>query len=212
MTFIKKHINLSYSFDGSIKRIETWQYPLPALREILLNAIVHRDYKNSTDIIIKIFDNKIRFSNPGNLYGELTLEDLNHNSYVPSHRNKLLVEMFYLLGEIEKYGTGYVRIKEQLKEHGNLSIEIKEQGQYFVVDVVPEANLLENTNESDHLKQKTSEKILSLIANDHEITIAELAEKIAVTTRTIERNLKKLQASNRIKRVGSDRSGHWEIL
>ena len=58
LTFIKKHINLAYSFDGGRERRERWQYPLEALRELVLNAVVHRDYKSPSDIIIKIFDDK----------------------------------------------------------------------------------------------------------------------------------------------------------
>jgi len=76
MTFIKKHINLSYDFDGSLKRKEKWQYPLEAIRELLLNASVHRDYRNTSYIVIKIFDYKIQLSNPGKLYGNITIEDL----------------------------------------------------------------------------------------------------------------------------------------
>ena len=82
MTFIKKHINLAYHFDGSIQRKERWQYPLEALRELLLNCIVHRDYKNFSDIVIKIFDNRIVFTNPGRLYGKLCLVDLERDDYV----------------------------------------------------------------------------------------------------------------------------------
>ncbi|OGQ95815.1 MAG: hypothetical protein A2521_01270 [Deltaproteobacteria bacterium RIFOXYD12_FULL_57_12] len=76
MEACKKHINLSYSFDGSIQRKERWQFPLAALRELLLNCMVHRDYKNFSDIVIKKFDNRIIFTNPGRLYGQLSLADL----------------------------------------------------------------------------------------------------------------------------------------
>ncbi len=58
LIFIKKHINLSYEFDGSLERKEIWQYPLDVIRELLLNAVVHRDYKHSTDVVIKIFDDQ----------------------------------------------------------------------------------------------------------------------------------------------------------
>jgi len=96
MTFIKKHINLSYHFDGSIQRKERWQYPLEALRELLLNCMVHRDYKDFSDIIIKVFDNRIVFTNPGCLYGNLRIEDIQRDDYASSIRNKLLAEAFYL--------------------------------------------------------------------------------------------------------------------
>jgi len=65
LVFIKKHINLSYHFNGGRERKERWQYPLEALRELVLNAVVHRVYKNISDIVIKIFDERIMISNPG---------------------------------------------------------------------------------------------------------------------------------------------------
>ena len=106
MIFIKKHINLSYDFDGSLQRKERWQYPLEAIRELLLNAVVHRDYKNTSDIVIKIFDDRILFTSPGCIYGNLTIADLERDDYVSSIRNKLLAEAFYLMGEIEKCPIG----------------------------------------------------------------------------------------------------------
>ncbi len=135
MIFIKKHIRLAYEFDGNLKRKERWQYPLPALRELLLNAVVHRDYKHTSDIIIKIFDNRIVFTNPGRIHGNLTLEDLERDDYVSSIRNRLLAESFYLMGEIEKYGTGFVRIRKWLKEYPAVSYVLSEKGDFFKVDV-----------------------------------------------------------------------------
>jgi ATP-dependent DNA helicase RecG len=131
MVFIKKHINLSYAFDGSLKRKERWQYPMEALRELLLNAVVHRDYKNTSDIVIKIFDDRIVFTSPGRIYGDLTIEDLKRDDYVSSIRNKLLAEAFYLMGDIEKYGTGFVRIRQWLKDYPEISYEISEIGDFF---------------------------------------------------------------------------------
>src|SRR3972149_11097232 len=96
--------NLSYSFDGNRTRKEHWQFPLEAIRELLLNAIVHRDYKNASDIVIKIFDDRIIFTNPGKIFGNQTIQDLERNDYISSLRNKLLPEAFYLTGDIEKYG------------------------------------------------------------------------------------------------------------
>ncbi len=140
MIFIKKHINLSYDFDGSLQRKERWQYPLEALRELLLNAVVHRDYKNASDIVIKIFDDRIVFTSPGRLFGNLTLEDLNRDDYVSSIRNKLLAESFYLIGEIEKYGTGFVRIRQWLKDYPNVSYALDETGDHFRVVMVHAAD------------------------------------------------------------------------
>jgi len=135
MIFIKKHINLSYHFDGSIQRKERWQYPIEALRELLLNCMVHREYKNFSDIIIKVFDDRIVFTNPGCLYGDLRIEDIKRDDYASSIRNKLLAEAFYLTGDIERYGTGFVRVRKSLQDYPELEVSFEEMGGFFKVDI-----------------------------------------------------------------------------
>lgn len=73
LQFLVKHLNKRYIITGNPQREERWDYPLDALREIIINAIVHRDYSNSSDSVIKIFDDKIEFFNPGRLLGSLTI-------------------------------------------------------------------------------------------------------------------------------------------
>jgi len=67
MHFIKKHINKAYIITGRPQREERWDYPLNAIREIVINSIIHRDYTSPSDSIIKVYDDKIEFFNPGNL-------------------------------------------------------------------------------------------------------------------------------------------------
>lgn len=95
MKWIQKHINIRYEFDGNAKRIEIREYPLEALREAVINAIVHRDYTNCSDIQIKVYDNSISIYNPGALYGSLSIDDIHTGIYSSSLRNKLMVEVFY---------------------------------------------------------------------------------------------------------------------
>lgn len=65
MAFIQKHINRAYTISGKPQRDERWEYPLDALREIVINAIIHRNYTSSSDSIVKIFDERIEIYNPG---------------------------------------------------------------------------------------------------------------------------------------------------
>ncbi|MCI9625606.1 MAG: transcriptional regulator [Clostridia bacterium] len=95
------------SFDG-LDRIDKEDYPSSALREALLNALVHRDYSFSGSIIINIFDNKIEFVSLGGLVGGLSKEDILRGVSQP--RNQNLANVFYRLKHIEAYGTGIQRI------------------------------------------------------------------------------------------------------
>jgi len=218
MIFIKKHISLSYRFDGSLKRKETWQYPLEGIRELLLNSVVHRDYKHTSDIIIKIFDDRIVFTNPGRIYGNLTIEDLERDDYVSSIRNKLLAESFYLMGDIEKYGTGFIRIRKMLADYPGVSFSISETGDFFKVEmrhtptktpIKPKAGLPENLPENLPVIQK---QIIENILIDPKITYNELADITGKTRETIRVHIKKLKELNLIKRIGPDKGGYWEIL
>jgi predicted HTH transcriptional regulator len=75
-----KYLLSPISYEG-IHRREKLEYPVEALREALLNAIIHRDYMNTSDIQIKIFDSAIQFYNPGGLYGNISIKDLLSNNY-----------------------------------------------------------------------------------------------------------------------------------
>ena len=77
-----------YYFKGKAQREERWEYPLEAIREIIINMIVHRDYMAPGDSIIKIFDESIEFFNPGRLAGGLTAEQLTSGNYISAVRNK----------------------------------------------------------------------------------------------------------------------------
>ena len=67
MKYILSHLKVAFEFTGEIQRKEIFEYPLPALRELVLNAVVHRDYTSPIDIQIKIFDDAITIFNPGKL-------------------------------------------------------------------------------------------------------------------------------------------------
>lgn len=118
LAFIKKHINQEVIITGEAKNTQRWQYPLDALREIVLNMIIHRDYRASSDSIVKIFNHKIEFYNPGRLPENITVEDLLNNNYKSSPRNKLIADFCKSLGLIEKYGSGIRRILHALQQGG----------------------------------------------------------------------------------------------
>ena len=127
MKFIVSHISVAFEFDGSIQRKERFAYPLPALREALLNAIVHRSYTDPSDIQIKIFDDKITLFSPGTFYGGLTVAEIRADNYRSSLRNKLIAEGFYLVNAIEKYGSGFIRIRRALQDYPDVQFDVEEK-------------------------------------------------------------------------------------
>jgi ATP-dependent DNA helicase RecG len=136
MKYIVSQIKFAFEIKGiPTQRTEIPEYPLDALRELVLNAVIHRDYLSPADIQIKIFDDRISFFNPGGLYGDLSVDDLKTDSYSAYARNKLIAEAFYLTGDIEKYGSGFLRIRDAISLYPTMKIDFKETGNGFMVTV-----------------------------------------------------------------------------
>ena len=100
------------TFD-KLLRIDKRDYPETALRETLLNAVVHREYATSGSILIKIFSDRVEFISPGGLVSGIELDDI--MSGYSACRNTALSAVFYRLRLIESYGTGILKIFETYK-------------------------------------------------------------------------------------------------
>jgi len=81
------------------------------------------------------FDDRIEFTNPGGLFGNLKPEDLLSDNYPAKHRNRLLAEAFYLAGEVEKYGTAFIRIRKSLESYPELEIKIIDLSDFIKVEL-----------------------------------------------------------------------------
>jgi ATP-dependent DNA helicase RecG len=110
MDFLKKHINVRFVITGKPRRDQIWDYPLEALREAVVNAICHRDYGDTADIQIKVFDDHVRIWSPGLLPYGVTFEELYRRTHASKPRNKLIAQVFYDLEIIERYGSGIQRM------------------------------------------------------------------------------------------------------
>lgn len=107
--FIMKHNRLSAKIEG-LYREDAQEFPETAVREAVLNAIVHRDYSSNATTLISIMPDKLTIVSPGNLFTNYTDEDLFRG--VSSLRNKNLANILYRLKLIEAYGTGLPRIMD----------------------------------------------------------------------------------------------------
>jgi len=150
---------------------------------------------------------------------------LQHDDYQASARNKLIVEAFYLTGDIEKYGTGYRRIREALKNYPTMKFDFKEiQGGFLAELSYQKQRLTENAvdNVVDNVVENVVEnvvdnvveneqKTLALLKENNTLSAKEIANKLKITERTIQRYIKKLQEKKLIKRIGPAKGGYWEI-
>lgn len=135
MNFIKKHINKAYIITGRPQREERWDYPLDAIREIVINAIIHRDYSSAQDSVVKVFDDRMEIFNPGGLPAGITIEKLLKGDYISNARNKKVAEVFKAAGLIEKYGSGIGRILKAFSDYGLPTPKFEEMSGGFMVTV-----------------------------------------------------------------------------
>nr|WP_284730382.1 ATP-binding protein [Thermosipho sp. 1244] len=196
---IKNFINVKYEIKELVRK-EIWDYPLEAIREALLNALIHRDYfRWNVQTQIKIFDDYIWFYNIGGLPEGITLEQLKGpHSSVP--RNPLLVHIFYLAGFIEEMGSGTERIIESMKSAGLPEPEFKEEmggfSVYFRKDIYTEEYLKElGLNERQI-------KAVMYVKEKGRITNREYREMFNITDRTALNDLNGLCKKGIMIKVG----------
>ncbi len=103
--------NTSVSLDTSgTTHIESPDYPYQALRELVRNAVIHRNYESYTPGRVYWFADKIEISSPGGVYGEVTKE--NFGKEITSYRNPTITEMMKNMGFMQKFGKGLVTVRE----------------------------------------------------------------------------------------------------
>ncbi len=109
------------------------EYPLPAIREFLMNAVMHRDYRSNAPIRFYMFSDHIEIQNPGGLYGSARPENFpDQNDY----RNPVIAEALKILGYVNKFSRGVYRSQKLLQENGNPAAEFTlDQPAYLAVKI-----------------------------------------------------------------------------
>ena len=200
---IKKHLNVRFEIKG-IQRKDIWDYPIEAIREAVINAIIHKDYLSQAEVQIKIYDDRIWIWNPGCLPPQLSIDDLKkeHSSYP---RNPLIANAFYLAGFIEKWGSGTKRIVDLCKGQGLPEPEYKEEhggfSVYFYKDIYIEENLRKMGLNERQIKA------IKYVKEKGRITNIEYQKLTGVSRPTSTRELKNLVDIQILKRHGTTGKG-----
>lgn len=216
--FFKRNTRLANKIVG-FKRVDIPEYPYEAVREALINAIAHRDYDQSeSQIMFSIFDDRIEINNPGGLLPGLNIRKLEGKH---ATRNKKICSIFKETKYMERYGTGIIKMKNLMREHGLEEPQFEEEGDFFVVRFYgPGDNILDLVSSIPD-EQMTDLKGLGL--NDRQIKALEMMvnENMTFTNslyqktfnlerRTASRDLKKLLDLKQIRRIGSGRATKYK--
>lgn len=198
LAFLQKQLQRSFSFKDT-QRIEELEIPEVALREILINAIIHRNYHITGSIKINIFDNRVEILSPGEFPGPLTSNNLHLGlSYA---RNGAISKVLREAGYCEKLGTGFRLVFESYEERGLKAPQIIE-GENFIKCILPRPSVDELLNKVHHASED-GRKILNLLELTTELSIGEIVTVLKIPRATIGRRLAQLLQENLIKKIGS---------
>ena len=197
-----KYLKAKITFEHD-RRVETYPFAREAVREAVYNAIIHNCYMYGSPIQIRIEDDAMIISNscilPEGWTVDTLMEPHNSRPYNPDIAN-----VFYRAGYIEHWGRGIQKICDACKELGaelpvyelignGLRVHFKALESAIIDE--PKTPNRQDVGKDVGLEVGLAEKIIDLILDDSEIKMSEMAEKLAVTTRTIEREMKKLRES-----------------
>ena len=208
--------NKTHATFHKLLRIDARDYPEIAVREALLNSLVHRDYSFRASTLISIYDDRIEFVSIGGLIPGLELEDLMMG--VSVCRNPHLANIFYRLQLIEVYGTGMKKILEAYAG-SSMQPQIQTTNNAFKI-TLPNLNYTNNKSEVANVVRESGttylsskeEKILNFLNEHRFITRKEVQELLETSQSSAGRVLKTLVDGGKIVQIGGSRSIRYELL
>jgi len=208
VSYVLNHINWSATVGR--KREEKPEIPINAIREIVINAFAHAMYLPTPEIEINIHPGKITVFNPGTFPDGLTPNDYIEKNISSVKRNPIILDVLYRCKDVEKSGTGFKRMNALcIKEGIHWDSISTPYGFYFTFYRVTNGILNGILHEGF---TNNEEQIYQMVKNDSKVTREKLAQKIGMSTRTVQRITDKLAKNGYIARIGNNRFGYWEVL
>ena len=205
------HHDIVRDASRDLRRKEIWDYPLDALREALLNALIHRDYFDASgDIMVRVHDNRIIISNPGELPAGMTVDELKVKGHRSVPRNPLMAKVLYYSGLIEKWGTGTTRMIEVCLENGLPEPEFKSGKGWFEISFSTQIYRDELWNKLGLNERQI--QAMQYLSSAGRITNAEYRRFIGVPVYTAKRDLAVLVEKGLLKKEGPAGKAVYYVL
>ncbi len=203
-----KYLISKIRFEG-IYRKEELEYPEEALREAIINAVIHRDYIGA-HTQLKVYTDKIILWNDGSLPNEIKIEDLKKDHH-SKPRNELLADVFFKAGLIEAWGRGTIKITDECKDAGLPEPEFKEEfggfAVYFYKDIYAD-NILRKLG----LNNRQLEAV-KYIKERGDINLSNFKKLIQnVSEKTLYRDLQELVSKKILREIGEKKGRKYELI
>ncbi len=202
-----KYLISEIKFEG-IHRRDVLEYPYEALREAIINALIHRDYSSTSHIQVRVYSDKMIIMNEGRLPPEIPVEKLK-TTHLSIPRNRLLAEVFYYAGFIEAWGRGTIKIVEKCREQGLPEPDFVEENGVMMVTFYRD-----KWNEN-HLRElglnKRQIKAVMFVKETDKITNREYQELCKTSDRTALRDLEGLVELHLFKKSGEKKGTYYRL-
>ena len=198
--YLDMHNRTQATFEGLL-RVDHRDYPDAAIREALLNAIVHRDYAVGASTLLAIYSDRIELTSVGGLAGGISYEDMMLG--VSYCRNKKLADIFYRLGLIEAYGTGVQKIVNSYRDAPVKPQILVTSGAFKTVLPNQNAAKAGERMPTASPRGKREREVLRLLGEHDGLTRAEIEKALGVSTATACRLLKKMLENGLIAVTGT---------
>jgi predicted HTH transcriptional regulator len=196
IAFLRKHMTRE-AVIGPVKRTDLWTFPLVAVREAIMNAIVHADYSQpGAPIRVALFDDRLEVENPGLLPFGLTIEDIQKG--VSKLRNRVIGRVFQELGLTEQWGSGIQRMTAACRDRGLDAPQLEEIGTHFRVT-------LSAIRHGAPAIDKRDQSILAALAAslEHGLSTSRIARRIGLSPRAARTRLASLVERGLVAEIGS---------
>ncbi len=187
---------------GAAECLQKQMIDKTALREALINAMVHNDYTSEVPPVVEIYSDRLTITSYGGLVQGLSKDEFFAGRSMP--RNRELMRVYRDLRLVEQLGSGIHRI---LKAYDKTIFKMSDNFLEISFPFEPNYN-----SQSDESSQKSSQQILDLISKDPYITTSVLAEKLGISRRAVAKHIANLKVGKIVERIGPDKGGYWKII
>lgn len=194
IAFILSRLNRSFKIEGTGTRDEQLELPPEAIREAVLNAIIHRNYQIAGAIKISIYDDRLEIFSPGNFPGPILADNVDIGvTYI---RNSIISRVFRDMGYVEKLGSGFITIFESYAKW-HLPKPVIIEGAGFVKCILPRVSA-----HVPKIHKDDTEELMKIFLIKDEITAQDVMQMLSVSRATASRMLTKFTELGLVERLG----------
>ncbi|OGR06662.1 MAG: AAA family ATPase [Deltaproteobacteria bacterium RIFOXYD12_FULL_50_9] len=223
--YIQKNIHIGMRLEG-LYRVDVPEISVEAMREAIINAFCHRDYRDPDYVQIAVFKNRVEIRNPGGLYDDMTIEKMLQGN-VSKRRNPLVADLLRRIHMVEAWGRGMPLILKnapdvKFREIAHIFIVAFDRPSFaneegFIDETIDKGRPVtgktgETTKETPKKHQRnTKETILATLKDNPGISVRELAGLLGSTENSVRHHIRKFHQSGILRHEGPTKGGLWVI-